>query len=92
MVTLNAAYMNEFLRPLILKNVASENELRVLTENTIDFLRMNSTPSSALQTDIKILRCIGQKTGLLASPWPPGPATNSSFSSNHNTDVNTSGR
>ncbi|KAI9054108.1 hypothetical protein LZ554_001279 [Drepanopeziza brunnea f. sp. 'monogermtubi'] len=80
MVTLHAAYMDVFLRPMVLKH-ANENYLRMLTEKTIGFLRLNSTPSSALHSDIKILMCIAAKTGLMGPSASQGPGTNSSFSS-----------
>jgi hypothetical protein len=76
-LTLQAAYMNKILRPLVLDLITIDG-LRELLEKTMGFLLLAATPSSALYTDWKILKEVGRRTGLLG---PSGPNTSSSFSS-----------
>ncbi len=85
-VTLQAAYMNPILKPILARSI-SKDELQRLTEKTMAFLSLTSTPSSALHSDLKILRAMTLKTGLTSSNAPQGPNTNSSFSSSNTGDV-----
>lgn len=80
--------MNPVLSALVLEFVTKE-ELRDLLEKTMAFLILNSTPTSALYIDYKILNHVGQRAGLLG---PQGPNTSSSFSSSNTGDVAMSGQ
>ncbi|KAG4411130.1 hypothetical protein IFR04_015729 [Cadophora malorum] len=83
MVTLLAAYMNPILNEILLRFI-TVHELRQLTETTLAFLQLTASPTSALHSDYKILRYMGQKTGITP---PQGPNTGSSFSSSTTGDV-----
>jgi hypothetical protein len=78
-LTLQAAYMDPILRPLI-----DERELAELTSMTLDFLHLVAQPSSALWIDYKILKHTAQYTKLIT---PEGPNTSSSFSSTNTGDI-----
>lgn len=82
MLTLSAAYMNPILSSLLLE-VVNKEELQDLLHKTLDFLSLNSTPTSALAIDHKILKYVGQRAGLLPLDGPP---TSSSFSSSNTGD------
>ncbi len=88
MLTLSAAYMHPILSTLVLEFVSREG-LRDLLDKTMAFLKLNSTPTSALSIDLKLLQHVGQKAGLLGLE---GPATSSSFSSSNTGDVPMSGQ
>ncbi len=78
MLTLQAVYRSKLLKPLLMKFI-TEQELVELLEQTIGFLELNATPTSALAVDIRTLRKAGRRSGLLRSV-----ASTSSFSSNSN--------
>jgi len=82
MVTLSAAFNDPILNPILL-GLISEKELRLILEKTLSFLDFTGTPSSALKMDWRILRAIGEKTGLL----PSGPTNMSSSFSSSSTEV-----
>lgn len=88
MLTLSAAYMNPILSSLVLE-VVNKEELRDLLDKTLAFLSLNSTPTSALAIDYKLLKHVGQKAGLVPFEGPP---TTSSFSSSTAGDVPMSGQ
>jgi len=79
MLTLQAAYMNPILRPL-LDELISVPELQSLLDKTLAFLDLVATKSSALRIDWRILKATGEFTGLLPNP-------SSSFSSTATGDV-----
>ncbi|POS86980.1 hypothetical protein EPUL_002580 [Erysiphe pulchra] len=62
-LTLQAAYNNPILRPLLLEHITKE-ELIVLIEKTMGFLALHGSPSSALAIDWKILDLTSRKNGL----------------------------
>ncbi|KAI6248017.1 hypothetical protein HI914_03410 [Erysiphe necator] len=62
-LTLQAAYNNPILKPLLLEHITKE-ELIVLVEKTMGFLALHGTPSSALAIDWKILDLTSRKNGL----------------------------
>lgn len=86
MVTLQAAFVNPILKTL-LERIISKEELVELTRNTMAFLQLLATPSSALHSDWKILRAMSLRSGLLGSHAPQGPNTSSSFSSSNMGDI-----
>lgn len=63
-LTLQAIYENHILRPALLE-IIGENNLQCLFRNTMSFLWLVGTPTSALYLDWKILYYTGLKTGLL---------------------------
>jgi hypothetical protein len=56
--------MNPILKPLLLQHI-TEGDLRLLFWNTIQFLKLVASRSSALTTDWRILEYTGAKSGLL---------------------------
>ncbi|RKF72256.1 putative c6 zinc finger domain-containing protein [Golovinomyces cichoracearum] len=62
-LTLQAAYMNPILKPLLLEEINKE-ELIVLVEKTMGFLALVGSPTSALAIDWKILDLTSRKNGL----------------------------
>ncbi|PVH80637.1 hypothetical protein DL98DRAFT_548976 [Cadophora sp. DSE1049] len=86
-VTLLAAYMNPILNQILLRFIKVDG-LRQLTETTLAFLALIASPTSALHSDYKILKYMGQKTGITP---PQGPNTGSSFSSSTTGDIPMSG-
>ncbi|KAK2625086.1 hypothetical protein QTJ16_005455 [Diplocarpon rosae] len=79
-MTLQAAYVNHILRPILLRNI-SEDGLRIISEKTMAFLALNSTSTSALNSDLKLLRAVCNKTGIGATYGPYAPHSSFSFSS-----------
>jgi hypothetical protein len=73
--------MDPILKPLVLQLIG-EPRLRYLLNQTIAFLSLVASPTSALSTDLKILKHTGNLTGLRVTHTPQGPNTASSFSSN----------
>jgi hypothetical protein len=88
MLTLSAAYMNPILSSIVLE-VVNKDELEDLLIKTLEFLNLNSTPTSALSIDYKLLKYVGQKAGLFQVEGPP---TTSSFNSSNAGDVPMSGQ
>lgn len=66
LVTLQAAYNDQFLKPLVL-DVITHDELSLLLEKTIAFLNFNGTKNSALRSDAAILKYMGRNANLIAS-------------------------
>lgn len=69
--------MNPILSSIVLE-VVNKDELEDLLIKTLEFLNLNSTPTSALSIDYKLLKYVGQKANLLQVDGPP---TTSSFNS-----------
>lgn len=67
MLTLQAAYMNPILNPLLLELI-TKNELITLVEKTLGFLALVGSPTSALAIDWKILNLTSRKNGLRHQP------------------------
>lgn len=82
MLVLQASYMNPILKPLLLQHISYE-DLRMLFNHTIRFLKLVASPSSALTSDWKILVHTGCKSGL----WPVPPEASSSFGSTADTPM-----
>ncbi len=61
--------MNSTLRPLLLDLITLE-DLKALYRNTMAFLNLHATKTSALMIDWRILENTGKKTGLYTSSNP----------------------
>jgi hypothetical protein len=72
----------------MLKDLIDRDQLRDLTTKTIGFLSLASQPSSALTTDLKILKHTAEKIGLFQHS---GLNAGSSFGSTPGGDVSMAG-